>query len=135
MKRRLQEIPKERHLELRRVGHRIFWHYMSSLDTILDTTMAVARDMFKIPAPLHAPVMPNDTIYIQHGKSEENFQEEKWSWQKKGSTGTFGWQEMYDRWNVEFYPWQRIPLESPSEKIIEEVNYSCGLPLFISTFF
>ena len=120
MKRRLQEIPKERHLELRRVGHRIFWHYMSSLDAVLDTIMAVARDMFRRPAPFHAPVMPNHaTHYVQNRKSEEESPEEKWSWQRKAPD--YSRQEMYDRWNVEFYPWQRIPVENPSEKFVEEV--------------
>ena len=96
---------------------------MSSLDAVLDTTMAVARDLFRRPAPFHAAVTPNHvTHYVQNGKSEEESRGEKWSWQRKGPD--YNRQEMYDRWNVEFYPWQRIPVESPSEKFFEEVVYS-----------
>ena len=115
LKRRLENIPEEKLLELRRVGHRIFWHYMSSPDAILDTTVAVARQLLNRPVPLHSSVTPNGTHYLQRGKSEDESDElESWTWSRSQSFG-FSWQENFDRWNVEFFPWQRIPVENPSE--------------------
>ena len=110
----MDNIPQEKLLELRRVGHRIFWHYMSSPDAILDTTMAVARQLLNRPVPLHSPVTPNGTHYLQRGKSEDESDGESWIWTRSPSAG-FSWQENFDRWNVEFFPWQRIPVENPSK--------------------
>ena len=108
LKRKLENIPREKLLELRRVGHRIFLHYMSSKDAILDATVALARQLLNRPVPTHSAVTPNGTHYLQRGIEEEDESEVEEKWSRPS------WQETFDRWNVEFFPWQRIPSENPS---------------------
>ena len=92
---------------------------MSSSDAILDTTLAVARQLLNKPVPLHSPVMPNGTHFLQPEKPKK--MEECWNiicrQQRKleDESAGFSWQEAFDRWNVEFFPWQKIPVENPSE--------------------
>ena len=86
---------------------------MSSTDAILDTTMAIARQMLNKPVPLHSQLMPNGTHYLQIGKSEGESDGEEWTWPR--SVAALSGQEAFDRWNTEFFPWQRIPVENPSK--------------------
>ena len=118
MRRKLESIPREKLLELRRVGHRIFLHYMSSKDAILDATVAVARQLLNRPVPTHRAVTPNGTHFLQRGMAEEDESEVEEEWRRPS------WQETYDRWNVEFFPWQRIPVENPSRYLSHKKAYN-----------
>ena len=119
MRRKLESIPREKLLELRRVGHRIFLHYMSSKDAILDATVAVARQLLNRPVPTHKAVTPNRTHFLQRGMAEEDESEVEEEWTRPS------WQETYDRWNVEFFPWQRIPVENPSRYLSRRNPTTC----------
>ena len=104
---------------MRRVGHRIFLHYMSSKDAILDATVAVARQLLNRPVPAHKAVTPNRTHFLQRGMAEEDESEVEEEWRRPS------WQETYDRWNVEFFPWQRIPVENPSRYLVVRKPLTC----------
>ena len=98
LSRYIQNMSVHTTLRMRRQGHKFWQAYMSSMERVLDTTMAIVRQRLGIEPPFFREVRTQDAT-----KPAESYfmpiTEPKWQQSLN--------QEVYFRWNEIFHPWER----------------------------